>query len=53
MLSSAEGLGTRDFSAHYCGQAAALGRSMTAFSLTRDLAADAQRYYETQVSLQP
>ena len=53
LRSVAEELGTRDFSAHYCGQAAPLGRSTTAFSLTRDLADDAERYYQAQVSQQP
>ncbi|MGB3278163.1 MAG: nitronate monooxygenase [Pseudorhodobacter sp.] len=43
---AAEAIGSGDFSAHYCGQSAALGRRTTAFSLTRDLAADALRYYK-------
>jgi nitronate monooxygenase len=45
LRAAAEGLGKRDFSAHYCGQAAALGRRTTAFSLTRELASDALKYY--------
>lgn len=47
---AAEAKGKRDFSAHYCGQSAALGRRMTAFSLTRDLASDALRYYEPRAT---
>ncbi len=43
---AAEQLGKTDFSAHYCGQSAALGRKATAFSLTRALAADALRSFE-------
>jgi nitronate monooxygenase len=45
LRTAAEGLGKRDFSAQYCGQAAALGRRTTAFSLTRELASDALKYY--------
>jgi nitronate monooxygenase len=45
---AAEKRGKRDFSAHYCGQSAALGCRRTAFSLTRDLASDAMRYFDPQ-----
>lgn len=38
LCGAAERIGNRDFSAHYCGQAAALGRETTAYSLTHDLA---------------
>lgn len=38
LRAAAERIGNRDFSAHYCGQAAALGRETTAYSLTHDLA---------------
>lgn len=38
---AAEGVGRRDFSAHYSGQSAKLGRSATSFSLTREMASDA------------
>ncbi|UOA27867.1 nitronate monooxygenase [Pseudosulfitobacter sp. DSM 107133] len=41
LKSAAEGHGNRDFSAHYCGQAAALAHRTTAFSLTRELASRA------------
>jgi nitronate monooxygenase len=43
-----EETGNRDFSAHYCGQSAALGRRTTAFSLTRDLASRALRCFQGQ-----
>jgi len=53
LRTAAERRGSRDFSAHYCGQAAALGRQTTAFILTRDLAADALRHFEPRPPLQP
>ncbi len=46
--SAAEKIGRRDFSAHYCGQSAPLGRRPTAFKLTHDLAADALRHFNPQ-----
>lgn len=39
----AEAQGSRDFSAHYCGQSASLGYKATAYQLTTDLADDAAR----------
>ena len=45
---AAEAIGSSDFSAHYCGQSAALGRRTTAFELTRDLAAQALHYYKSK-----
>lgn len=38
LRASAESKGSRDFSAHYCGQSAKLGYETTAYQLTRDLA---------------
>jgi nitronate monooxygenase len=46
LAKAAESTGCRDFSAHYCGQAAALGRATTAAALTRELAADASRCFK-------
>ena len=43
LRSSAEDAACRDFSAHYCGQACALGHAAPAAQLTRDLAADTIR----------
>lgn len=48
LRTAAEKHGSPDFSAHYCGQAAALGRKTTAFALTRDLAAEALRHYPSR-----
>lgn len=45
LRTAAEEIGSGDFSAHYCGQSAALGRRTTAFALTRDLASDALRRF--------
>ncbi|WP_323769360.1 nitronate monooxygenase [Antarctobacter sp.] len=50
---AAEAIGKQDFSAHYCGQSAALGRRATAFSLTRELAAEALRYFHPQCAASP
>lgn len=41
LRTAAEAIGNREFSAHYCGQAAALGRKTSAYALTCDLAAGA------------
>jgi nitronate monooxygenase len=46
LRAAAESVGNRDFSAHYCGQAAALGSRTTAFSLTRELASCTLQCYE-------
>ena len=46
LRSAAESAENRDFSAYYCGQAAALGRRTTAFSLTRELASNTLQCYE-------
>jgi nitronate monooxygenase len=43
LRAKAEQQGSRDFSAHYCGQSASLGYSTSASQLTLDLAADALR----------
>jgi len=43
---AAERLGKRDFSAHYCGQSAALGRRSSAYALTVELASNALRHFE-------
>jgi nitronate monooxygenase len=48
LRTAAEANGKRDFSAHYCGQSAALGQRKTAYSLTRDLASHALQYWEAQ-----
>ncbi len=40
LQAAAERLDRPDFSAHYCGQSAALGRMTSAYSLTRDLTAE-------------
>ncbi len=48
LRAAAEDIGSRDFSAHYCGQSAALGRKTTAFALTRDLASGARRWFAPQ-----
>ncbi len=53
LRAAAEGAGKQDFSAHYCGQSAALGRRTTAFSLTRELAFAALQCYEAQTILRP
>jgi nitronate monooxygenase len=50
LRAAAEGLGKRDFSAHYCGQSAALGHNMTAFSLTRKLASRALQHCKMRSS---
>ncbi|WP_417211682.1 NAD(P)H-dependent flavin oxidoreductase [Antarctobacter sp.] len=50
---AAEAIGKQDFSAHYCGQSAALGRRATAFSLTQELAAGALRYFHPQCTASP
>ncbi len=52
LRTAAEERGNRDFSAHYCGQSAPLGHRTTAFSLTRELASDALRYYDVQDATQ-
>ncbi len=52
LRAAAEGCGKPDFSAHYCGQSAPLGHRTTAFSLTRELASDALRYYGVQDATQ-
>ncbi|HMB47263.1 MAG TPA: nitronate monooxygenase [Afifellaceae bacterium] len=43
LRAKAESTACRDFSAHYCGQAGALGRSASAAQLTRRLAEDTAR----------
>lgn len=43
LRAEAERQGAADFSAHYCGQAAALGRATTAAALMRDLVAGTER----------
>jgi nitronate monooxygenase len=53
LRSAAEEIGSRDFSAHYSGQGAALGRNTTAFALTRDLASEVLRRHEARASLPP
>lgn len=46
LRSAAERMGSGDFSAHYCGQSAALGRRCSAYELTSELASSALRYLE-------
>lgn len=43
LRADAERAGSRDYSAHYCGQGAALSHETTAAQLTRDLAQDARQ----------
>ncbi len=53
LRAAAERRGSRDFSAHYCGQAAAMGRKTTAHALTRDLAAGVLRHYRAYSAARP
>ena len=53
LRNTGELVGLRDFSAHYCGQSAALGYSATAAQLTKNLASEARRRCNWMTGLKP